>query len=99
MTPTHLAAYIAHGPSGLHAFDLPAVLDALKTERAAAWAQRDRPNPSECRTIHAVNRLDAAIARIEHFRNPTPDTTTEVQHTAERVAYDVCACIDHGETP
>ncbi len=99
MTPAHLAAYIARGPAGLPAFDLPAVLDALKAERAAAWAQRDRPNPSECRTIHAINRLDTAIAEIEHFRNPTTDTAAEVHRTAERVAYDVRTCIDHGETP
>ncbi len=99
MTPTHLAAYIARGPAGLPAFDLPAVLDAMRSERAAAWAQRDHQKPGERRPIHAVNRLDAAIAEIEHFRNPTPETAAEVQRTAEGVAWDVRACIDHGETP
>ena len=99
MTPTHLAAYIARGPAGLPAFDLPAVLDALRSERDAAWAQRDHPKPGERRPIHAVNRLDVTIAEIEHFRNPTPDAAAEVQRTAERVAWDVRACLDHGETP
>ena len=99
MTPTHLAAYIARGPAGLPAFDLPAVLDALRSERAATWAQRDHPKPGERHPVHAGNRIDAAIAEIEHFRNPTPETATELRCAAERVAYDVRACIDHGETP
>jgi len=88
MTPTHLAAYIARGPAGLPAFDLPAVLDALKAERAKAP------------TVIAVDRLDAAIAEIEYTLNPCPDTAAELRDTAERVARDVLALAEKTtETP
>ena len=88
MTPAHLAAYIAHGPSGLPAFDLPAVLDALKAERAKAP------------TIIAVGRLDAAIAEIEYTLNPCPDTAAECRRTAAQVAHDVLAIVEKTtETP
>ena len=88
MIPAHLAAYIARGPAGLPAFDLPAVLDALKAERAKAP------------TIIAVGRLDAAIAEIEYTLNPCPDAAAEVQRTAARVAHDVLAIVEKTlETP
>ena len=88
MTPTHLAAYIARGPAGLPAFDLPAVLDALKAERAKAP------------TVIAVDRLDAAIAEIEYTLNPCPDTAAEWIRTAERVARGVLALVEKTtETP
>jgi len=100
MTPAHLAAYIARGPAVLPSFALPAVLDALKAERAATWAQRDHPKPGERHPIHAVNRLDAAIAEIEYTLNPCPDTAAECRHTAERVAWDVLALVEKTtETP
>lgn len=95
MTPTTLARYIAHGISAVDPFDLPAILDALWAERAIAIAQRAVPDPDVCVTIHAVNRIDAAIARIEHHRNPSSETAAAVQDTAERVAYDACACVGH----
>ncbi len=88
MTPTHLAAYIARGPAGLPAFDLPAVLDALKAERAKAP------------TVIAVDRLDAAIAEIEYALNPCHDAAVEVRQTAARVARDVLALAEKTtETP
>ena len=88
MTPAHLAAYIAHGPAGLPAFDLPAVLDALKAERAKAP------------TVIAVDRLDAAIAEIEYTLNPCPDAAAEWIRTAERVARGVLALVEKTtETP
>jgi len=96
MTPTHLAAYIARGVSAVDPFDLPALLDALRAERASQWAQR---GVTTFGTRHPVNRLDAAIAEIEYTLNPCPDTAAVLRRTAERVALDVCACIDHGETP
>ena len=88
MTPTHLAAYIARGPSGLPAFDLDAVLDALKAERAKAP------------TVIAVGRLDAAIAEIEYTLNPCLNTLFEMRFAAERVARDVLALVEKtAETP
>ena len=88
MTPAHLAAYIARGPAGLPAFDLPAVLDALKAERAKAP------------TVIAVGRLDAAIAEIEYTLNPCPDTAAECRRTAAQVAHDVLAIVEKTtETP
>ena len=88
MTPAHLAAYIARGPAGLPAFDLPAVLDALKAERAKAP------------TVIAVGRLDAAIAEIEYTLNPCPDTAAELRDAAERVAWDVLGLVEKtSETP
>ena len=105
MTPAHLAAYIARGPSGLPAFDLPAILDALKAERAKAYAvARDAPPmPGEPTFVTfnraIVNRLDAAIAEVEYTLNPCMNTLFEMRFAAERIAHDVLACIDHGETP
>lgn len=57
MTPADLAAYIARGVSALPAFDLPAILDALRAERVTARPDRHR-------------RIDEAIAAIEHCLNP-----------------------------
>jgi len=88
MPPTHLAAYIARGPAVLPSFALPAVLDALKAERAKAP------------TVIAVGRLDAAIAEIEYTLNPCPDTAAEWIRIAERVARDVLALVEKTtETP
>ena len=88
MTPTHLAAYIARGPAGLPAFDLPAVLDALKAERAKAP------------TVIAVARLDAAIAEIEYTLDPNMSTLFEMRFAAEHVARDALALVEKtAETP
>ena len=106
MTPTHLAAYIARGPAGLPAFDLPAVLDALKAERAkVSGATGDDPptlgEPAFVTLNRAiVNRLDAAIAEIEFAVNPCLDTAVERRRTAVRVVCDVLALVEKTtETP
>ena len=88
MTPAHLAAYIARGVSTIEPFDLPAVLDALKAERAKAP------------TVIAVGRLDAAIAEIEYTLDPNMSTLFEMRFAAERAARDVLALVEtNSETP
>ena len=64
MTPEDLAAYIARGVPALPAFDLPAILDALRAERVTAHPDRHR-------------RIDEAISAIEHRLNPGADRDEE----------------------
>lgn len=100
MTPAHLAAYIARGIPAIEPFDLPAVLDALKAERAKAQAAigDDPPTIGEPALVTftraTANRIDAAIAEIEHALNPCLNTLTGVRHTAAQVAYDALVLVE-----
>ncbi len=90
MTPTHLAAYIARGPAGLPAFDLPAVLDALLAE----WATTIRAAESEAAALAddlpyavrsarlwphlaAADNLASALMRITDYTEPCQKTRRE----------------------
>jgi len=86
--PQALARFAARGVSALDPQDLSAVLDALKAQRSALWAERPAVGPKARPFLCSLSRIDALIAEAKHAIDTTPESAEELRIATCRAAFD-----------